>query len=36
MMGIITLFIAGSGSTLITVVAGAMTLVGLLFLFHPR
>jgi hypothetical protein len=36
MMGIITLFIAGSSSTLITVVAGAMTLVGLLFLFHPR
>jgi hypothetical protein len=35
LMGVLTMFIAGS-STLILVVAGAIVLVGLLFFFHPR
>ena len=35
MMGVLTLFIAGS-STWFVVLAGAMVLVGLLFFFHPR
>jgi uncharacterized membrane protein len=35
MMGVLTMFIAGS-STKWLVVAGGMVLVGLLFFFHPR
>jgi hypothetical protein len=35
MMGVITLFIAGS-STGITILGGAITLVGVALFFHPR
>jgi hypothetical protein len=35
MMGILTIFIAGSSIALL-IVGGGMTLVGLLFFFHPR
>ena len=35
MMGVLTLFFAGS-STFFVVVAGTMVLVGLLLFFHPR
>jgi hypothetical protein len=35
LMGVLTLFIAGS-STLLVLGAGAMVLVGLLLFFHPR
>jgi hypothetical protein len=34
-MGILTIFIAGSSIALL-VAGGGMTLVGLLFFFHPR
>jgi hypothetical protein len=35
MMGVLTMFIAGS-STLLVILAGAMVLTGLLLFFHPR
>jgi hypothetical protein len=31
-----TMIIAGSGSVLFAIIAGAMVLVGLLLFFHPR
>jgi hypothetical protein len=36
LMGMFTLFIAGSENTWLTVLGGAMTLAGLLLFFHPR
>ena len=36
MMGVLTLFIAGSSSTALTILGAGMTLIGALLFFHPR